>query len=272
MKTIDDKFAALKLALRDLGSVAVAFSGGVDSTFLLRVAADTLGKDKVLAVIGDSPSLPRREFALAEALAEAFGVEVALTRPAELRNPRYTENSPDRCYFCKQELFTEICRLAAARGFAAVLDGNNADDAGDRRPGRRAAREAGVRSPLLEAGLTKEEVRGLSRRLGLPTAEKPAMACLASRLPYGTPITKEALGRVEAAEDFLHDLGFTQVRVRHHDQVARLELLPAEMTRLLDAATNRRVVEKLRALGYAFVSLDLEGYRTGSMNSLLAAG
>ena len=264
--TTPDKLDRLKADLRTLKRVAVAFSGGVDSTFLLRVAADTLGRENVLAVIGDSASLPRRERSLAEALVEAMGVEHAVVKTGDLRDPQYAANPPDRCYFCKHALFTEIRKRTEARGFAAVLDGNNADDAGDWRPGRRAAHTLGVRSPLLDAGLTKAEIREFSRQLGLPTAEKPAMACLASRLPYGTRITEQTLGQVEAAENVLHDLGFHQLRVRHHGDTARIEAAPAEFDRFLDPALRQPVTAALRQLGYRFITLDLDGYRTGSLN------
>ena len=271
MTDTERKLARLQEILRGLGRVCIAFSGGVDSTFLLRTAVDTLGADRVLAVIGDSESLPRHDLAEALGLAQEFGVSCQVIQSDEMADSRYAANTPDRCYFCKVALFTKIQQLARERGPAVVLDGTNADDAGDRRPGRRAARELGVRSPLLEAGLTKAEVRELSRRLGLATADKPAQACLASRLPYGTPVTAAVLAQVEAAESFLHHLGFTQVRVRHHGPVARIELVPAELTRLLDPALRQQVDAHLKGLGYQYVSADLQGYRTGSLNEALSA-
>ncbi|MFA4944161.1 MAG: ATP-dependent sacrificial sulfur transferase LarE [Lentisphaeria bacterium] len=263
------KLHRLQAALRSAGRAAVAFSGGVDSSFLLRVAADTLGPANVLAIIGDSPSLPRHELALARQFAAATGVECLVIFPEEMRNPRYTANPPDRCYFCKHALFTGVRQAAANRGIATILEGSNADDTGDHRPGRRAAAELGVQSPLLEAGLAKAEIRELSRHLGLPTADKPAMACLASRLPYGTPVTAASLAQVEAAESRLRDAGFRGARVRHHGDIARLELDPAEFPRLLDPNLRGELTAALKRLGWRYVSLDLQGYRTGSLNEAL---
>ena len=264
--TIDEKFARLKQRLNELPPLAIAYSGGVDSTLLLRVAVAALGPENVLGVIGDSPSLPRLELEEAKTLAAGFGAHYAVVYPQELRNPHYIANPPDRCYHCKFALFTCIRDLAASQGFSAIADGNNADDAGDWRPGRRAAAELGVHSPLLEAGLGKAEIRELSRRLGLPTAEKPAMACLASRLPYGTAITTEILQQIEMAERILRNLGFHQIRVRHHGDLARLELLPEELPRLVADPWRHRVNHALRELGYRHVAIDLAGYRMGSMN------
>ena len=263
---IDEKLAKLNAILRELSPLAVAYSGGVDSTLLLRAAVEVLGPANVLGVIGDSPSIPRSELEQAKTMADAFGAPYAVIYPQELRNPHYTANPPNRCYHCKSTLFTGVRELAAARGIPTLADGNNADDVGDWRPGRKAAAEQGVRSPLMEAGLTKAEIRELSRRFGLPTAEKPAMACLASRLPYGTEITAEILERVEQAEQYLHGLGFGQLRVRHHGDVARLELLPEELPRLLAEPLRTTVAAKLKELGYRHVAADLAGYRTGSMN------
>ncbi len=262
----DTKYAALQAELRSLGRVAVAYSGGVDSAFLLKVAADTLGPENVLAVLGDSPSLPRREKNEAERLAVELGLALAVVQTDEMSDPRYAANPKDRCYYCKQTLMRDVRKAAAARGIAVLLDGQNADDLGDWRPGSKAARECGVRSPLQEAGLTKSEIRLLSARLGLPTADKPAMACLASRLPYGTPVTAAALHQIETAEESLQDAGFATVRVRHHGAVARIELSPADFPRLLDPATRSRMVAAVKAAGFTYVSLDLEGYRTGSLN------
>ncbi|HQA39162.1 MAG TPA: ATP-dependent sacrificial sulfur transferase LarE [Kiritimatiellia bacterium] len=266
-----DKERRLHEALRRYGRVAIGFSGGVDSTLLLRVARDVLGAEQVLAVIADTPSLPRKEFAEARALADAMGVVCAVIHPAELDDPKYAENSKDRCYFCKKHLFARIAALASERGVGVVLDGNNADDSGEYRPGRRAAAELGVQSPLLEAGLTKAEIRALSARAGLPTAEKPAMACLASRIPYGSPVTAEALGQVEHAEEALKAAGFAHCRVRHHGDVARIEVPEADLQRAVAAEERRLIVETVKAAGFRYVALDLQGYRTGSMNEAFCA-
>lgn len=266
MENSEKKERALHALLRGYGRVAIGFSGGVDSTLLLRVALDVLGAENVLAVIADTPSLPRKEFAEALKLAEKMGAACEVIDPDELSDPHYAANPVDRCYFCKKHLFARIAELAANRGFGVVLDGNNADDAGDYRPGRRAAQELGVRSPLMEAGLTKTEIRALSTRAGLPTADKPAMACLASRIPYGTPVTAGVLEQVERAEEVLHDAGFVQCRVRHHGEVARIEVAVGELSRLLDSDLRESVVQRVKEVGYRFVTLDLQGYRTGSLN------
>jgi uncharacterized protein len=262
--------ARLKNILQECERVIVAFSGGVDSTLVLRAAHDALG-DQVLAVTGRSPSVPSWEIEEAIDLARSIGAAHRILDTAELARAEYVRNAPDRCYHCKTELFERLAALAREENYRWVVDGTNLDDLGDHRPGMRARREQGVRSPLIEAKLTKEDVRACSREYGLPTAEKPAFACLASRFPYGTPVTLEGLKRVEAAEKAVRDLGFRQFRVRHHDDVARLELEPADLTRALDPDVRARLVRGLRDAGYRYVSLDLEGYRSGSLNEVLPA-
>jgi uncharacterized protein len=265
----DEKYRLLQNLLRGLTRVVIAYSGGVDSAFLLRAAIDTLGAEQVLAIIGDSPSYPSREGVEAIRLAKEMHAIYRVIQTGELQDPRYAANPSDRCYYCKHDIFSHIIRIAEEEGYAAVLDGNNADDTGDWRPGQKAARELGVRSPLLEVGLTKAEIRAFSQQLGLPTWNKPASACLASRIPYGTPITTDSLSAVEQAEDYLHDLGFRQLRVRHHGKLARIEVAPEEMARFADRELCATITERLRSFGYQYVTLDLLGYRTGSLNELI---
>jgi uncharacterized protein len=259
------KEAALRARLQTCGSLVVAFSGGADSAYLAWVAADVLGP-RSLCVTGDSPSYPARHRAAAVRLASAFGWSHEFLQTAEIDNPAYRANAPDRCYHCKHELFTKLTALARHRGYAAVADGANADDRGDYRPGRAAARELGVVSPLDEADLTKDEIRELSRRAGLPTWDEPASACLSSRIPYHSEVSPEKLKIIEQAEDILQGLGFRACRVRHHDTLARIEVSPAEFGRLLQDSVRDTIVRELKAIGYRYVTLDIQGYRTGSLN------
>src|SRR2546423_1231685 len=258
------KADALRERLAAFGSVVVAYSGGVDSACLAYVASRTLG-DNALAVTADSASYPERHRQIALRIARDFGLHHQIVHTGELERPEYRSNPTNRCYYCKHELYTHLSRLAESRS-AIVVDGNNADDRGDYRPGRQAAREFGVRSPLDEVDLTKDEIRELSRRAGLPTWDEPASACLSSRIPYHTEVTDEKLRTIERAEQALRALGFRVFRVRHHDDLARIEIARAEMARALEPEIAAAIVRELKAAGYRYVSLDLQGYRTGSLN------
>jgi uncharacterized protein len=286
---IVSKLDQLRDLLRSYGSCLVAYSGGVDSVFLARVARDVLG-DKSLAVIADSASLPRRELNEALEIAERFQIPVRVVRTQEFQNPSYTANPANRCYFCKHELFTELEPIARDEKFAVIAYGENASDVGDFRPGAQAAKEFQVRAPLKEVGMTKAEIREFSAELGLPTADKPQMACLSSRIPYGETVTPEKLRMIEAGENVLRDLGFYDVRVRHHElsvqsptangqspfavpnlkpkvqSLARIEVGPSELPKLLENGNSTKVAEALKEIGYAHVTLDLQGYRRGSLN------
>ncbi len=265
----DDTLTRLQTILTELGRVVVAFSGGTDSTLLLKVARDTLGAGHVVALTAVSPSLPEADLREARALAHQIGVKHVLIASDELANPDYRANTPNRCFFCKEEVYGKFTAYAAQHGYRAVVDGSNADDAHDYRPGRQAARRYGIRSPLQEADLSKAEVRKLARELGLPNWDKPSAACLASRIPYGTPITAEILKRIEQAEQLLREMGFRQVRVRHHGTLARIEVEPTDFARLLE---QREVIANhCKQLGYTYVTLDLNGFRSGSMNEALPA-
>ncbi len=267
---IREKFERLKAILHGYGSCIVAYSGGVDSVFLAAVSHQVLGT-KSLAAIADSASLPRRELHLALEIANEFDFPVRVLKTQEFQNPEYLENPTNRCYFCKHELFTELVPIAKAEGFAVIIYGENASDIGDHRPGSKAAAEFSIRAPLKEADLTKEEIRILSKELGLPTADKPQMACLSSRIPYGEPVSEVKLRMIEEGENLLRDLGFYDVRVRHHEtkqgHLARIEIGIAELPKMFIGAHFEPVATGFKSIGYAHCTVDLAGYRRGSLNA-----
>jgi uncharacterized protein len=262
------KYQRLQTDLRALGSVLVAYSGGVDSALLLKVAVEALG-ERAVGALAVSPAYDEEETAAALEHAKTLGAQVLQVETHELEDARYVANGADRCYFCKSELFTQLEPLRQRLGLAHLAYGMNRDDRGDWRPGQHSARARGVRAPLDDADLGKEEIRALARHLGVPVWDKPALACYSSRIPYGTPVSVEALRQIGRAERALRALGFRQVRVRHHERVARIEVAPDELPRLLDAELRERVVSEVRAAGYLYVTLDLQGYRTGSLNEAL---
>jgi uncharacterized protein len=266
--SLERKETALDLALRELPSLIVAYSGGVDSAYLAYAAHRALGVN-VLCVTADSPSYPERHRTIARRVAEQFGFHHVVIQTSEMARPEYRANPANRCYYCKHELYTHLSGIARERGIPVIADGSNADDRGDYRPGRQAAREFGVRSPLDHAGLTKDDIRELSRRAGLPTWDEPASACLSSRIPYFSEVTDEKLRMIERAEAVLRDLGFRICRVRHHETIARLELGRDEIARALEPALAETIDRELRAIGYAHVTVDLRGYRLGSLNEAL---
>ncbi|MBU0686326.1 MAG: ATP-dependent sacrificial sulfur transferase LarE [Candidatus Margulisbacteria bacterium] len=263
-----DKLTKLKKLLKDMQSVVVAYSGGLDSTFLLSVAFEVLGADNVLAVNAWSETYPSSEASAAKEIAEKIGAKFAVIDSGELENELFVQNNKDRCYHCKKELFSRLKEVAEKHGLKQVVDGSNKDDEKDYRPGSRAAEELGILSPLQEVGITKNEIRKFSKERNLPTWDKPSFACLASRFPYGTKITKEILSRLDQGEAFLRTLGFKQVRARHHGNMVRIEVEDIDIPRLVVERT--KIVKKFGKLGYTYVTVDLIGYRTGSMNEELA--
>jgi len=267
--SVEDKLENMRETLRSLERVAVAFSAGVDSTFLLKVAIDTLGSQNVVAVTADSDSLPRAELDEAIKLADEMGAEHVIIQTEEMSKPEYRANPAERCYYCKSELFSKLDAFIAQRGLKAVVAGVNADDYHDWRPGLQAGGEHNVRAPCAEAGMTKNDIRNLSERMGLPTFDKPANPCLATRVQYGEEITPEKLRRIERCEAFLRSLGFRECRVRHHQGLARIEVPPSQIDRLCEPETRAKIDAALHQFGYTYVTVDLGGFRSGSMNEAI---
>jgi len=267
---VKDKYESLRRILKELGRVAIAYSGGVDSSFLLKAAVDTLGSENVLACISLGPAEPAAMHERAREIAGAIGVELMVVEAGEMDDPDFTSNRADRCFHCKSRLCRTLLDVAKERGFPHVVFGTNHDDLDDFRPGNKAMKIFGIRSPLAEAGLTKNEIRELSRQAGLPTADQPASPCLASRIPYGLEITEQRLRQIDRAEGVLRSLGFVECRVRHHDTIARIEVRSQDVARLMAKPVRSTVVEQLKALGFRYVTADLQGFRSGSLNESLS--
>ncbi len=266
MNQLEQKYQQLKTVLQEMGSVVIGYSGGVDSTFLAKVATDVLG-DKALSVAAISPSYPKHEHDEAKQFAVDLGLNFDTVSTTEMDNPDYRKNAPDRCYHCKKELVVLLKNIARDRGFNVVALGANFDDLGDYRPGQKAAKEEGIRNPMMDLEITKDDIRALSKQLNIPTWDKPSFACLSSRIPYGIEITPEKLSMVDKAEQIMREYNFGQFRVRHHNDVARIELLPEDMSKLLHI--REEIAQRLKGIGYAYIAMDLLGYRTGSMNEVL---
>lgn len=267
--TLQDKYNLLQQILKKLHKVVVAYSGGVDSTFLLKAAVDTLGHENVLACIGISSSLGKSQYNRAIECAEIIGARVEEVEVQEVFDTKYSANNPDRCFHCKSHLYTLLQNIAREKGFDNVVCGCNLDDMDDFRPGNKAAKIYGVQSPLMEAQMTKDDIRDMSRKLKLPTADIPASPCLASRVMYGLEVTEQRLKQVEEAEDFLRELGFVEFRVRHHDTIARIEVPPEDMEKVTTEPERYKIIEKLKSLGFKYITVDLQGFRSGSLNELL---